>query len=89
MSYYKINKTILINHINKFTQLGKNDVGRIITALIQVMREELIKGNSIMFYKFGTLRIVKDGRSTKKPLFIRFQPIKKTKDYINNLTSIH
>ena len=91
-----MNKAELVAAIAEKTELSKKDSEKALKAFIDVITEELIKGEKVQLVGFGTFEVVerpeRTGRNpqTKTSITIaaskapKFKPGKALKDVINN-----
>lgn len=51
-----MNKTELINTVSQKTELNTKDVSSVLNAMLDVIKEELSKGNEVKLTNFGTFK---------------------------------
>ncbi|MBN8503302.1 MAG: HU family DNA-binding protein [Burkholderiales bacterium] len=90
-----MNKTELIEHIAKQTDLSKADAGRALEAIISGVKTTLKKGGTVSLLGFGSFSVTKRkartglNPKTKEPIKIKaakvpkFKPGKALKDHLN------
>lgn len=72
-----MNKSQLIDVISTKAELSKKDVEKALVAFIDVVKEELVKGNKVQIVGFGTFEVTERaermGRnpSTNEPMLIK------------------
>lgn len=90
-----MNKTELIAAIAERAEISKKDAEKALKAFVDVVSDELIKGEKVQLVGFGTFEVVerkeREGRNlqTQEPMIIpasktpKFRPGKALKDLVN------
>lgn len=90
-----MNKTELITAIAEKAEISKKDAEKTLKAFVDVVSDELVKGEKVQLVGFGTFEVVerkeREGRNlqTQEPMLIpasktpKFRPGKALKDLVN------
>ena len=90
-----MNKTELITAIAEGAEISKKDAEKALKAFVDVVSDELVKGEKVQLVGFGTFEVVerkeREGRNlqTQEPMIIpasktpKFRPGKALKDLVN------
>ncbi len=90
-----MNKTELITAIAENAEISKKDAEKALKAFVDVVSEELVKGEKVQLVGFGTFEVVerkeREGRNLQmqEPMIIpasktpKFRPGKALKDLVN------
>ena len=90
-----MNKTELVAAVAEKAELSKKDAEKALKAFVDVVSEELVKGEKVQVVGFGTFEVTerkeREGRNlqTREPMIIpaskapKFRPGKALKDMVN------
>jgi DNA-binding protein HU-beta len=90
-----MNKTELIAAVAESAEISKKDAEKALKAFVDVVSDELVKGEKVQLVGFGTFEVTerkeREGRNlqTKEPMIIpasktpKFRPGKALKDLVN------
>ncbi|MCI8535737.1 MAG: HU family DNA-binding protein [Hungatella sp.] len=90
-----MNKTELVAAVAEKAELSKKDAEKALKAFVDVVSEELVKGEKVQVVGFGTFEVTerkeREGRNlqTQEPMIIpaskapKFRPGKALKDMVN------
>ena len=90
-----MNKTELVSAVAEKAELSKKDAEKALKAFVDVVSEELVKGEKVQVVGFGTFEVTerkeREGRNlqTQEPMIIpaskapKFRPGKALKDMVN------
>ena len=90
-----MNKTELIAAVAESAEISKKDAEKALKAFVDVVSDELVKGEKVHLVGFGTFEVTerkeREGRNlqTKEPMIIpasktpKFRPGKALKDLVN------
>ena len=90
-----MNKTELITAVSEKAEISKKDAEKAIKAFVDVVSDELVKGEKVQVVGFGTFEVTerkeREGRNlqTQEPMIIpaskapKFRPGKALKDMVN------